>query len=413
MALPLALRALSHRDFRLFWCGQLVSLIGTWMQTVGQAWLVLELTNSPFKLGLLSTLQFLPVFCFAVLAGAITDRLPRRRLLIGTQLALLAQAFVLSALVWSGHIRYWHLLLLATLLGFVNTVDMPARQSFISQMVSRDSLTNAIALNSAVFNAARVVGPAVAGLLVARYGTALAFFLNGLSFVAVVGALVMIRAEGRPGPHPGATMFADIREGITYALGTPRITFVLALLLPVSLFVMNSNVLVPLLARDVLHEEAHGFGLLMAAMGTGSVLAAVGVAVAGRRRPPMRVVLVAALVLTLATAAVAPVRQFNVALAVLFVIGAATIVFSTSCNSTLQMSAPDHLRGRMMSLYTLGFAGVTPFGSLLIGTIAEHLGVPAAFLIAGGAGLLFVVIVLVVWRLSGPHALGHHHFGVR
>src|SRR5215510_9167301 len=329
MALPLALRALEHRDFRLFWCGQLVSLVGTWMQSVGQSWLVLELTNSPFKLGLLSTLQFLPMLCFAVVAGAITDRLPRRRLLVGTQLALLVQAFTLSALVWSGHVRYWNVAVLATLLGIVNTVDMPTRQSFIAEMVSRESLMNAIALNSAVFNAARVVGPAVAGLLVARYGVALAFFLNGLSFVAVVGALVMIKAEGMPRPRTGATMAADIQEGIVYALSTPRVALVLALLLPVSLFVMNFNVLVPLFARDVLHEQAHGFGLLMAAMGTGSLAAAVAVAVAGRSRPRMRVILVAAVVATLGTMAVAPVRRFPLATVVLFVIGAATIVFNT------------------------------------------------------------------------------------
>ena len=407
MALPLALRALEHRDFRLFWCGQLVSLIGTWMQSVGQSWLVLELTNSPFRLGLLSTLQFLPMLFFAVVAGAITDRLPRRRLLVATQLALLVQAFTLSALVWTGLVRYWHVAVLATLLGIVNTVDMPTRQSFIAEMVSRESLLNAIALNSAVFNAARVVGPAVAGLLVARYGVALAFFLNGLSFVAVVGALVMIKAEGMPRPRTGTTMAADIQEGIVYALSTPRVALVLALLLPVSLFVMNFNVLVPLFARDVLHEQAHGFGLLMAAMGTGSLAAAVAVAVTGRSRPRMRVILVAAVVATLGTMAVAPVRRFPLATVVLFVIGAATIVFNTNANSMLQMSVPDRLRGRMMSLYTLVFAGVTPFGSLLIGTVAEHLGVPAAFLTAGGAGFLLVVAVLVTWYLTGPHSLGH------
>jgi MFS family permease len=406
MALPLALRALQHRDFRLFWGGQLVSLIGTWMQSVGQAWLVLELTNSPFKLGLLSALQFAPMLFFAVVAGALTDRLPKRRLIIGTQLALLLQAFTLSALVWTGLVRYWHLAVLATLLGVVNTVDMPARQSFIAEMVSRESLMNAIALNSAVFNAARVVGPAVAGLLVARYGAALAFFLNGLSFIAVVAALVRIRAEGQPRPREGATMGGDIREGVAYALRTPRIALILALLMPVSLFVMNFNVLVPLFARDVLHQGAHGFGLLMAALGTGSLVGAVAVALAGRTRPRLRVIVVAAVVTTAATVAMAPVRSFHLAAAVLFLIGCGSIVFMTSCNTTLQMIAPDALRGRMMSLYTLVFAGVTPFGSFLMGTVAEHLGVSAAFLTAGGAGLVLVVAVLVVWRMVGPYSLG-------
>jgi MFS family permease len=406
MALPLALRALQHRDFRLFWCGQLISLVGTWMQSVGQAWLVLELTNSPFKLGLLSTLQFAPMLFLAIVAGALTDRLPKRRLIIGTQVALLLQAFTLSALVWTGQVRYWHLAVLATLLGLVNTVDMPARQSFIAEMVSRESLMNAIALNSAVFNAARVVGPAVAGLLVARYGVALAFLLNGLSFVAVVAALLRIRAEGASRPREGATMGGDIREGVAYALRTPRVALILALLLPVSLFVMNFNVLVPLLARDVLHEEAHGFGLLMASLGTGSLLGAVGLALAGRARPRLRIIFVAAVVTTAATAAMTPVRSFHLAAAVLFVIGCSSIVFMTSCNTMLQMTVPDALRGRMMSLYTMVFAGVTPFGSLLIGTVAEHLGVPTAFLTAGGAGLVFVVAVLVTWRVTAPYSLG-------
>jgi len=396
--LPQALRALGHRDFRLFWCGQLVSLVGTWMQAVGQSWLVLDLTNSPFKLGLLSTLQFLPMLCLGLVAGALTDRLPKRRLIIGTQLALLVQAFTLSALVWSGHVRYWHVAVLATLLGVVNTVDMPARQSFIADMVGRDSLMNAIALNSAVFNAARVVGPAVAGLLVGRYGVALAFFMNGVSFVAVVAALVMIRTEGDPRPRQAATMSADILEGLAYAVHTPRIALILSLLLSVSLFVMNFSVLVPLFARTVLHQDAHGFGLLMASMGAGSLAGAVGIALGGRTRPRLRVIAGAAVVATLSTLALAPVHHFPVAVSVLFVVGCSTIVFMTSCNSTLQISAPDDLRGRMMSLYTLVFAGVTPFGALLMGTVAERLGVAAAFAVAGGLGLLLILIVLLVWR---------------
>jgi MFS family permease len=404
MAIPRALRALEHRDFRFFWCGQLVSLVGTWMQSVGQSWLVLDLTNSAFKLGLLSALQFLPMLCFAMVAGALADRLPKRRLIVGTQLALLVQAFTLSALVWTGHVRYWHVAVLATLLGIVNTIDMPARQSFIADMVGRESLANAIALNSAVFNAARVVGPAIAGLLVARYGVALAFFMNGLSFVAVIAALLMIRSEGAPRPRAAATMSADIIEGLAYVLRTPRVFLVLSLLLPVSLFVMNFNVLVPLFARDVLHEGAHGFGLLMAAMGAGSLAGAVGVALVGRARPRVRVIVTSAVVATVTTAAVTAVREFHLATVVLFVIGGSTIVFMTSCNSTLQISAPDEMRGRMMSLYTLVFAGVTPFGSFMVGTIAEHLGVPAAFLASGGAGLLVIVAVLIAWHLGHQHA---------
>ena len=197
MRFPTGLRALNHRDFRLFISGQLISLVGTWMQRVAQSWLVLELTNSPFKLGLISALQSVPMLCFAFVAGAIADRLPKRRVLIGTQTALMGQAFVLAVLVWSGHVQYWHVAVLATCYGLAFTLDMPTRQSFIVEMASKEDLTNAIALNSTMVSGARMVGPAVAGLLVDRYGVAAAFGINGLSFVAVILAR-------RPGSGSGS-----------------------------------------------------------------------------------------------------------------------------------------------------------------------------------------------------------------
>src|SRR5262249_5006708 len=198
MRLPRPLRALRHRDFRLFWCGQLVSLSGTWMQSLGQSWLVLELTSSPFRLGLLTALQFGPFLVLSFFTGVLADRLPKRRLLISTQSVLLVQAATLSILVSTGHVRYWHVAVLAALAGIVNTLDMPARQSFIVEMVGKDDLLNAIALNSAAFNAARVLGPAAAGLLIGRYGVGVAFALNAASFVAVIAALWRIRSEGLP-----------------------------------------------------------------------------------------------------------------------------------------------------------------------------------------------------------------------
>jgi MFS family permease len=397
VSVPAPLRALSNRDYRIFWLGQLVSLIGTWMQSVGQSWLVLQLTSSAFLLGLLTALQFTPMLCFSVFAGAFADRLRKRRLLLATQSLLLVQALTLSVLVWTGHVRYWHVAVLATMLGAVTTIDMPARQSFVADMVGRDLLMNAIALNSAVFNAARVVGPAVAGLLVARWGVAMAFLLNAISFVAVIIALLFLKTEGKPRDRDASTVLDDIREGIVYALRTPRIAFVLALLFPVSLFVFNFNVLVPLLARDVLHEGAHGFGVLMAALGAGSLTAAVGVAVLGRARPRLRVLVIAALTATVATLLMTFVRQFHLAAVVLVVIGGSGILFMTTANTTLQIATPDTMRSRMMSLYTLVFAGVTPFGSLLMGTVAQHFGVPGAFATAGGLGFA-MVLGLIIWR---------------
>lgn len=406
MALPAGLRALGHRDFRLFWCGQLVSLIGTWMQSVGQSWLVLELTNSPFRLGLIGALQFGPILLFSFLSGAISDRVRKRRLLLGTQTALMLQAFTLAALVWSGHVQFWHVAVLAALYGLATTLDMPSRQAYVAHLVPRGDLMNAIALNSAVFNGARVVGPAVSGLLVARYGTAAAFAMNGLSFIAVIGALAAIRTEGTPSPRRGIGLRAEIAEGVRYAAGTPRVALVMSLLVAVSLFVVNMNVLVPLIARDVLHEGAHGFGLLMASLGLGAVAGSLAVAVLSVGRPPLGLVVgpalaAASLLLLLSTA-----RQFDATAAVLVALGFMQIVFMTSCNTTVQIAVPDELRGRVMGLYALVFAGMTPVGALIMGTVAEHWGVSRACAVGGAAGLVLVLALTGAWRrwYPGPAA---------
>ena len=398
MRFPIGLRALAHRDFRLFLSGQLISLIGTWMQTVAQSWLVLELTNSPFKLGLIGALQFGPMLCFSFVAGAIADRLPKRRVLIGTQTALMVQALLLSFLTWTGRVQYWHVAVLATCYGLVFTLDMPTRQSFIVEMVSKDDLPNAIALNSAMFNGARMVGPAVAGLLVDRYGVGPAFGLNGLSFVAVIVALAAMRADGLPSPTQGTTVRAEIAAGLRYALYTPLVALILGLLLAVNLFCMNHNVLVPLLARDVLHQGAHGFGLLMAALGTGAIIGALALASLVTGRPPLSLILGAAGAATGLTLLLAGIRHFEAALILLSLVGLAQIVFLASCNTTLQLVVPDRMRGRIMGLYAFVLAGVTPLGSLLVGTIAEWLGVSTAYALGGGLGMACVLGLGVLWQ---------------
>lgn len=391
------LRALGHRDYRLFAAGQIVSLIGTWMQSVGQAWLVLELTNSPFKLGLLGTLQFGPMLLFAFIAGAIADRVRKRRLIIATQSALMLQAFALSALAWTGHVQYWHVAVLALLYGLATTLDMPARQSYMADLVGRGDLAGAIALNSAVFNGARVVGPAVAGLLVARYGVAPAFLANGLSFIAVIVALWMIRTEGDPRPRTGATMLEDIAEGARYAAATPLIALILGLCCAVSLFVLNFNTIVPLVARDMLGEGAHGFGLLMTSLGFGAVLGALALARLEFVRPPVGLMIAAGAVVSAGIFALGTAHRFWLAAAILFVTGLAQILFSAICNTTLQLAAPDQLRGRMMSLFAWVFVGSTPIGAFFIGSVAEKLGVAAACLVGGGAGVVLVAALALWW----------------
>jgi len=386
MPLPVALRAFRYRDFRLFWSGQLISLVGTWMQSVGQAWVVLEITGSPFKLGMITALQFGPMLFLSFLAGALADRVRKRRLLLLTQSALMVQAFALAALDWTGHIQYWHVAVLATVYGIANTLDLPARQSFVVQIVGKNDLINAIALNSAVFNGARVVGPAVAGLLVARYGVAIAFLLNGLSFLGVIAALLAIHNEGEARPRAGDTLGQEILQGLRYAWETPLIVLILAFMLVTSLFIVNFGVVVPLVAREVLHEGAHGFGLLMASLGVGALAGAGALALVGRGRAPVWLLAGAALIDAVGLMVLGLVRHFWVAAALLGVMGFAMIVFMASSNTTLQVTVPDALRGRLMGLYAFVFVGMNPLGALFIGSVAEKWGVPAACIVGGGMG---------------------------
>ncbi|MGH7313052.1 MAG: MFS transporter, partial [Candidatus Rokuibacteriota bacterium] len=310
MAFPSGLHALNHADFRRFCTGQFVSQVGTWMHSVAQAWLVLQLTDSPLLLGLIGTLQFGPMLVFSVVAGAVADRLRKRRLLMVTQSALAAQALTLAGLVWTGHVEYWHVGVLATLAGFANTLDNPARQSYVVEMVGKDDVVNAVALNSAAFNAARIVGPAAAGLLIARFGIVPAFVINGMSFLVMLATLVSVRAEGRPLRSGGTTMREEILEGLRYALRAPEIRLILAVLLVVSLCVFNFSIYVPLLARTVLGEGAEGFGFLMAAVGVGAVAGALTLGVAVRRTPSPPLLFTTASVACAALLSISLVRDF-------------------------------------------------------------------------------------------------------
>jgi MFS family permease len=371
---------------------------------VAQSWLVLELTNSPLRLGVVGALQFAPMLVLSFFAGALADRLPKRRLIIISQVVLFVQSLALALLVEFGQVRYWHVAVLALVYGVANTMDMPTRQAFIVEMVGRSDLTNAIALNSGMFNAARIVGPALAGFLIAHWGMAPAFFFNALSFLPVIAILTVIRTEGLPRAASRRGMGEEIREGIRYALRTPRITLTLAMVLAVSAFLFNYNVIVPLLARDVLHQEARGFGLLMTSLGVGAVCGAVALAVWGRGRPPVVALVVPALIQAAATGMLAGVSTFPAAIALLFVMGFCGILFMAGSNSTLQLTVPDELRGRLMSLNTMVFAGVTPFGSLLVGWAAEAFGIRTSIVIASCCGAIAVLALMVWWngRDRGP-----------
>jgi predicted MFS family arabinose efflux permease len=397
MTFPSGLRALNHPDYRIFFAGQAVALVGAWMQQVAQAWLVLSLTNSPLRLGLVGSLTFTPVLLFAIVGGAVADRLPKRRLLVLTQSVLAVQTLTLATLVWTGHVRYWHVCVLAVLWGVANTIDLPTRQSFVVELVGRGDVTNAIALNSAAFNLARIVGPAIGGLLIARAGVAPAYFVNGVAFLVVIATLLVVRARGTPLPRGATTIGQEIGEGVRYALRTPRIMLVLAILLVVSITVFNFSIYVPLFARNVLQRGPQGFGLLMAAVGVGAIGGALTLGVL--RAPSLPLLFVTGFLSVTGLLLMSTIESFVFAAATLFALGWVSVIVVTGCNVALQLAAPDPLRGRIMSLHTFIYGGVFPFGAFSVGTISEHWGVPAAFRTAGAFGLVGLLAVLAWWRL--------------
>jgi len=397
MRFPRGLRALNHREYRVFFAAQCVALVGSWMQTVAQSWLVLQLTDSPFRLGLIGTLQFAPVMLFSVVSGAVADRLPRRRLLVVTQTVLACQALTLAALVLTGLVQYWHVALLGLVLGFANVLDMPARQSFVVELVGREDVVNAVALNSAGFNAARIVGPAVAGILIGSFGLVPAFVANSLGFLVVIAALLTLRTHGRPRPGPRGPMSDEIRAGLRYVRRTPRIVLALALLFVVSLCVFNFTVYVPLLARHVLGLGPEGFGFLMAALGVGAVAGALSLGMLGARHPSIPMMFGAAALALIGLLSLGFARHLWVAVPLLFVTGYFGTVLVAGCNTAMQLIVPDDLRGRVMSLYTWVWGGAFPIGAFLVGSISQGWGVSRAFLAGGIFGLVTLAVIATWW----------------
>src|SRR5713101_8125379 len=395
MPLPIGLRALRHPDYRRFFTAQFVAQTGSWMQTVAQSWLVLQLSPSPFKLGLIGSLQFAPILLFSIASGALADRLPKRRLLMCTQTALGGLALILAALVASGRVEYWHVAVLAFTSGLVNVLEQPARQSFVAEMVGRGDVASAVALNSASFNAARIIGPGLGGLMIARFGVTPAFVVNGLGFAVTVAMLSRLGTRGLPRARSGRGVVDEILTGLRYAIRTPEIRLMLGLLFLVSICVFNFTVYVPLVVRTVLHLGAEGFGLLMACVG--AVTGALTVGVLGARQPPTAMLFGAATLACGGLLALSTARVFWFAAVALFLTGLFGIVLVASCNTAMQLAAPDELRGRVMSLYTLVWGGAFPVGAFIVGSISEHCGVGRALLVNGMAGLTGAALLLAWW----------------
>ena len=386
--------ALGVRNYRFFLLGQIVSVTGTWMQSVAQAWLVLKLTNSGAYLGIVIALQMLPVLLFGAWGGLIADRFDKRRVLVGTGIIAAALALVLGVLTATGVVTVWMVAAVAFGLGMVNVVDVPTRQSFVTEMVGREHLVNAVSLNGVIMNGGRLIGPAAAGLIIATVGIAPCFFINSASYLAVIAGLLAIRGGELFRSAPVARARGQLVEGFRYVWRTPELRTPLLMMALVGTFAYEFSVTLPIFTKFTFHSGAEVFGLMTSFMAGGSVLG--GLVVAARARPtPGRLVLACALFgsLVLLTAA-AP--NLPIALVLLFLAGAASIFFAAMCNTTIQLTASPEMRGRVMALYTVAFMGSTPIGGPIVGFIGQAFGGRASLAVGGLATL---VAAGLGWRL--------------
>ncbi|HZP24586.1 MAG TPA: MFS transporter [Terriglobales bacterium] len=392
--LALAVRALQHRNFQLFFAGQLISLVGTWMQTVAQSWLVYRMTNSALLLGAVGFASQIPVFIMAPVGGIIADRRNRQRVVIGTQTASMILAGILAALTLSGRVQVWHIMVLAAGLGVVNAFDIPARQAFLIDMVGREDLMNAIALNSSMFNGARVIGPAVAGILVATIGEGWCFFANAVSYIAVIAGLMMMRIQNPAKLAKEGSPLQHILEGFAFAKNTGPMRSILLLLGLVSFVGMPYTVLMPVFADRILHGGARGLGILMCSTGVGALLGAASLAARVGLRGLGRLIALCAVGFGASLVLFAFSKIFWLSTVLLLPVGFFIMVQMASSNTLIQAMVPDDLRGRALAVYTMMFMGMAPFGALFAGAAAHRIGSP--WTVAAG-GLASIVGGALFW----------------
>ena len=406
-----AFRALRHRNFRLFFAGQLVSLVGTWMQSVAQAWLVLKLTNSPLALGIVAFAGYMPIVFTSLFAGAIVDHVDRRRLILVAQTLLMLSALVLAALTWTGVVQVHHVIFLAAFNGFVSSFDMPGRQAFVVEMVGKEDLPNAIAMNSMIFNGARMIGPAIAGILIAVVGVATCFLLNGVSYLAVIWGLLEMDIPRRTAGAPSSAMLRRVREGLSY-VWRHRPSYYLLLIVAInSGFGMQYTVLIPMFARDVLHSGARGYGFLMAAQGLGAVAGAIAMNSRAATPRALRQNLVLGVFCCAASIlAFGASPWMALSLIAQMFIGVGLMHHMVTTNTMLQLFVSDELRGRVMSIYTLSFIGTAPLGSLEVGWVGEHLGpriaVVSCAMFSLVCGLFLITKLRLFAEAQEEHAAG-------
>jgi len=392
--------ALTHKNFRYYWLGQCISLIGTWVQNIGQSWLVLTLTGSPFLLGLLGTVQFLPITLFSLFAGIFIDKYPKKYILIITQTISMILAFILAVLVFTNKVKYDYVLILALILGFSNTIDMPARQAFTVEMAGKEDLMNAIALNSATFNLARIVGPAIGAIFMAFFGAGWCFLINGFSFMAVIFSLLKLDVE----PYvrkkvSNSNILKEIKDGLIYIAQDSSLLEPILMVLVVGIFVFNYNILIPVFTKNVLHQGEKIYGLLMAALGVGSLVGALMVSIKSKTGPKIKILVMSSMMISVLLILVGFSKTYYISAILLVFTGLFNIWFSTTANSTLQMNTEDKYRGRVMSVYSLVFAGATPIGNMFAGLTSEKFGAGGSFILSGIVTIIFISLLLLISKI--------------
>lgn len=391
-----ALSAFRHRNFRLFWTGQIISFTGAWMQFVGQGWLILKLTDSPFYLGLVGAAGSLPILLFSLFGGVVADRVQKRGILVITQALSMVLALILGILTSTDLIQAWHVIVLAAFLGTVGAFDIPARQSFQIEMVGKEDLLNAIALNSAAFNAARVMGPAAAGLIIGYFGISTCFYINALSYLAVIFSLLRMTFSGYKKDTVTGGFKEKILEGLRFIKGEPKVYTFIFLVAIVSISGIPYITLMPVFARDILKIGPTGLGLLMSSAGVGAFLGAVSLAFRPNIKKKGLLVTSAGVIFSLSLIIFSLSKILWLSLSMLFLAGWGMISLMATVNSLLQISSPDDLRGRVMSVFGLVFLGTAPIGNLIIGWMAHGLGTPLA--VAIGGMLCLITIIILCWR---------------
>lgn len=390
-------RALQYRNFRLFWFGQCISLTGTWMQRTAQTWLVYTITKSPLLIGIVGVCQFMPMLLFSLFAGVLVDRFSKKKILIFTQAVFMLQAVIMTALTYTGLIQYWHILVLSTVFGLTQTLDMPARQSFFIDLVGTENLTNAISLNSTIVNLARIIGPAVSGLVMLQFGTVFCFFINAVSFIPVIAGIVMIRVKenhARVGTH----MLSSIGDGIRYIKKSETLIINVLIMAIVCTFAMNNDVIIPVFAKKVLGRDADGYTMLLSMAGLGAFMGAILMAYISKNGVKKSLLIYSGIltgVLQLATALTA---SYFVGALLISAISFFNLMFINTANSIFQIHSSNEYRGRVMSVYSFLNQGSAPIGNFLSGAAMENFDGDSGFVFCGAATLVLLAMIFAVKR---------------